>query len=187
MPEDNNGYKLITAGRLIDGRGSQPIERGAALVRGSKIVAVGRKTDVAAPEGAAVETHEYPDMSIMPGMVDCHTHHNGFGDGRSAEDLVTLPDEVLTLQTARNARASLFSGVTTIRENGPVNETTFRLRDAIDQSIVKGPRMLLCGRPVAIIGGHMGLFGTEATGPVETTAATRQLIKGVKEQSHDAF
>ena len=177
MPEDSNGYTLIRAGRLIDGRGGTPVETGALLIRGSKIVAVGRWADVAAPEGAPAETFDYPTMSIMPGMVDCHTHNNGFGDGRSGDELVTLPDEVLTLQSARNARASLFSGVTTIRENGPKNYTMLRLRDAINQGIAVGPRMVLCGRPVAIIGGHMGYFGSEATGPVEAVAMTRQLIK----------
>ncbi|MDP7105379.1 MAG: amidohydrolase family protein, partial [SAR202 cluster bacterium] len=93
------------------------------------------------------------------------------------DDLVTLPDEVLTLQSARNARASLFSGVTAIRENGPKNVTSLRLRDAINQGIAVGPRMVLCGRPISIIGGHMGYFGSPATGPTEVRAMARQLIK----------
>ena len=113
----------------------------------------------------------------MPGLVDCHTHHNGFGDGRRADSLATLSDELLTLQSAHNAMRSLFTGVTTIRENGSKNATTLRLRDAINQGITIGPRMVLCGRAIAIIGGHMGYFGGEATGPVEVRAMTRQLFK----------
>ncbi len=172
-----NDYELIRSGRLIDARGGPPIERGAVLVQGSTIVAVGREADVAAPEGAPVEEFDYPGMTVMPGMVDCHTHHNGIGDGRAGDELVTLPDEVLTLQSARNARANLFSGVTSIRENGPKNMTMFRLRDAINQGLAIGPRMVLCGRPVAIVGGHMGYFGSEVTGQTEVRAMTRQLIK----------
>ena len=172
-----NDYKLIRSGRLIDARGGPPIERGAVLVQGSTIVAVGREADVAAPEGAPVEEFDYPGMTVMPGMVDCHTHHNGIGDGRAGDELVTLPDEVLTLQSAHNARANLFSGVTSIRENGPKNMTMFRLRDAINQGLAIGPRMVLCGRPVAIVGGHMGYFGSEVTGQTEVRAMTRQLIK----------
>ena len=177
MPEANNGYKLIKAGRLIDGTGAPPVQGGAVLIQGSRIRAAGPERDVVAPEGAPVDVYDYAGKTVMPGMVDCHTHHNGFGDGRSGDDLSTLPDEVLTLQSARNARASLLSGVTSIRENGPKNFTMFRLRDAIDQGITIGPRMVLCGRPVAIIGGHMGYFGSEATGPVEARATTRQLVK----------
>jgi len=84
---------------------------------------------------------------------------------------------VLTLQTARNARTSLFSGVTTIRENGSKNATTLRLRDAVREGRETGPRMVLSGRPVSIIGGHMGYFGSEVTGPVEARAMVSQLVK----------
>ena len=177
MPDDNERYTLVKARRLIDGKGGPAVENGAVLFHGSKIQAVGPAKDVVLPEGAPVETHDYPGMTVMPGMVDCHTHNNGFGDGRSGDELTTLPDEVLTLQSARNARTSLFSGVTSVRENGPKNYTMFRLRDAIKEGIAVGPRMVLCGRPVAIIGGHMGYFGSEVTGPVEARAMTRQLIK----------
>jgi imidazolonepropionase-like amidohydrolase len=177
MADRSRDFKLIKAGRLIDSQGGPPIESGAVLIQGSKISAVGRAGDITPPEGARAEVYDYPDQTIMPGMVDCHTHHNGFGDGRTGEDVVALPDEVLTLQSARNARTSLFTGVTTIRENGPKNRTTLLLRDAISQGIATGPRMVLCGRPISIIGGHMGYFGSEVTGTVEARAMVRQLIK----------
>ena len=145
-------YLLITADRVIDSKGGPPIENGAVLVRDGEIVSVGRAADVAAPEGASVESRHYPGCTALPGMVDCHTHHNGFGDGRAGDELTLLADELLTVQAARNARASLFSGVTTFRENGPKNVTMFRLRDSINAGLTIGPRMVLCGRPVAIVG-----------------------------------
>ena len=169
-------YSLIIADRLIDAKGGPPVENGAVLIRGSKIAAVGRGDEIAAPEGAAVDVHRYPNATVLPGLVDCHTHHNGFGDGRMGDDLAALPDELLTVQAARNARASLYSGVTTIRENGPKNVTMFRLRDSIEAGLVVGPRMRLCGAPVSIIGGHMGYFGGEVTGANEARAFTRRLI-----------
>ena len=67
--------------------------------------------------------------------------------------------------------------MTSIRENGPKNATTLRLRDAIDQGITVGPRMVLCGRPMAIVGGHMYYMGIQSTGPDQARANTRQLIK----------
>lgn len=177
MQDANGGFKLIHAGRLIDGRGGPSTEAGAVLVEGTKIVAVGRQGEIVAPDGTSVEVLDYSDKTVMPGMVDCHTHHVGFGDGRVGDEIATYPDEVLTLQAARNARKALFSGVTTIRENGPKNMTMFRLRDAVNMGLTVGPRMHLCGRPVSIIGGHMGYFGSEVTGPNEARAMTRQLIK----------
>ncbi|MCY3638227.1 MAG: amidohydrolase family protein, partial [Chloroflexi bacterium] len=122
MPNNSN-FTILTADRLIDSTGSAPFDDGAILLQGDSIVAVGRAADVRAPDGAAVHTKHYSGCTIMPGMVDCHTHHNGFGDGRLGDDLALLPDEILTVQSARNARASLYSGVTTIRENGPKNLT----------------------------------------------------------------
>ena len=170
-------YTILTADRVIDAKGGAPIENGAVLLDGSTIAAVGRAADIRAPEGAPAQITHYGGCAIMPGMVDCHTHHNGFGDGRLGDDLALLPDEILAVRSARNARASLFSGVTTIRENGPKNVTMFRLRDAINEGLAIGPRMVLCGRPVAIIGGHMGYFGGEVTGANDARALTRQLIK----------
>jgi len=177
MEDPTQVFKLIKAGRLIDGRGGPPIPDGAVLIQGDQIIAAGPVGEVVAPEGATVETYDYPGKTVMPGMIDCHTHHNGFGDGRPGENVAALPDEVITLQAARNARDSLFSGVTSIRDNGAKNMTMFRLREAVNLGIVQAPRMVLCGRPIAIVGGHMGYFGSEVTGPVEATAAVRQLIK----------
>ena len=177
MQDPTQAFKLIKAGRLIDGMGGPPIQDGAVLVQGNRIIAAGPVGEVVAPEGATVETYDYPGKTVMPGMIDCHTHHNGFGDGRPGENVAALPDEVITLQSARNARDSLFSGVTSIRDNGAKNMTMFRLREAVNLGIVQAPRMVLCGRPIAIVGGHMGYFGSEVTGPVEATAAVRQLIK----------
>ena len=176
MPSETQ-FTILTADRVIDAKGGAPIENGAVLLDGNAIAAIGRDDDIRAPDGAAAHTVHYPGCTIMPGMVDCHTHHNGFGDGRLGDDLAQLPDEILTVQSARNARASLFSGVTTIRENGPKNQTMFRLRDAINEGLAIGPRMVLCGRPVSIIGGHMGYFGGEVTGANDARALTRQLIK----------
>lgn len=177
MPAKTSNYTLITADRVIDAKGGPPLQQGAVLTQNSKIVSVGPAHEIRAPDGAKVTHYDYPGATILPGMVDCHTHNNGFGDGRNGQDLAALEDEILTIQAARNARRSLFSGVTTIRENGPKNMTMFHLRDAINQDLAIGPRMILCGRPVSIIGGHMGYFGGEVTGIDECRAFTRQLIK----------
>ena len=175
--EDRSDVTLVTAARLIDGTGGPPLERCAILVEGGVITAVGTEESVAPPEGASVREFSYEDKTVLPGLVDCHVHLIGVADGRKGDDLAPLPDEVLTLQAARNARAHLYSGVTTVRDCGAKNRTTFMLRRAMEMGITPGPRLVLSGRPVAIVGGHLSYFGVEATGTDECRASVRQLVK----------
>ncbi len=177
MVRSEASFKLIKAARMIDGTGAPPLERGAVLLEDGRIRAVGTEETVVPPEGAQVEEFSYEDKTLLPGLVDCHVHLIGIGDGRAGDELTTLPDEVLTLQAARNARAHLFSGVTTVRDCGAKNRTTFMLRQAMEMGITVGSRLVLSGRPMAIIGGHLSYFGIEATGPTECRAAVRQLVK----------
>ena len=170
-------FLLIRAGRLIDSVADKPILNGAVLIQGSTIIGVGPANSVQVPEGASAEVFEFPGKTLMPGMVDCHTHHNGFGDGTTGETLGDMPDDILALQSARNARASLFTGVTTIRENGPKSYTMLRFREAVEAGMTQGPKTVLCGWPVAIVGGHMWYFGGQATGKKEVRTMVRQLVE----------
>jgi imidazolonepropionase-like amidohydrolase len=176
MP-DSPEFTILKAARLIDGNGGPVAEQAAVLLHGDSISQIGTHETVQAPEGASVREVDYGDATILPGLVDSHVHLIGIGDGRAGDELVTLPDEVLTVQAAQNVRRHLYSGVTTVRDCGAKNRTTFLLRDAVEMGIVPSPRLVLSGRPVAIIGGHLSYFGIQATGPDECRAAVRQLIK----------
>lgn len=162
---------------MIDGTGAPPLDRGALLIEEGVIRAVGTEEAVVVPEGAPVKEYDYGDKTILPGLIDCHVHMIGIGDGRRGDELTKLPDEVLTLQAAHNARKHLYSGVTTVRDCGAKNRTVFMLRQAVEMGISPAPRLLLAGRPIAIVGGHLSYFGIQATGTVECTTAVRQLIK----------
>ncbi len=177
MSDSNAQFTLLKATRMVDGNGGPVAEQVAILLDGDTISAIGTKETVQAPEGASVKEIDYGDATILPGLVDCHVHLIGIGDGRAGDDLVTLPDEVLTLQAAQNVRKHLYSGVTTVRDCGAKNRTTFLLREAVEMGIVPSPRLILAGRPIAIIGGHLSYFGIQATGPTECRSAVRQLIK----------
>ena len=176
MPESPD-FTILKAARLIDGNGGPVAEQAAVLLHGDTISQIGTQETVQAPEGASVREVDYGDATILPGLVDSHVHLIGIGDGRAGDELVTLPDEVLTVQAAQNVRRHLYSGVTTVRDCGAKNRTTFLLRDAVEMGIVPSPRLVLAGRPVAIIGGHLSYFGIQATGEDECRAAVRQLIK----------
>ena len=71
---------LIVCGTLIDGTGRGPVKNAHLLVDGDRIVAVGPAEAVTAPPGA--ETIDLSQSTVLPGMIDCHTHLMlGFGDG----------------------------------------------------------------------------------------------------------
>src|SRR5438874_9985872 len=170
-------FTLITAARLLDGSGAPPIEPAALLVDGDRVAAVGPARDVQAPNGAAVDRRDYGEATIVPGLVDAHTHLVAPGDGTLGDDLAKEDDDILLLQAAKNARTLLHSGVTTLRENGAKGQVAFSLREGIRRQLAPGPRMVICGRPIAITGGHMGYFGSEADGEAAVRAEVRKLLK----------
>ena len=174
---DRGSFTLLTAARVFEGTDAPPIQGGGVLLNGAEIVRVGRADDLRAPDGAAVTRHDYPAATIVPGFVDAHTHITPPGDGTFGEAVGATPDDILLLQGAANARRMLELGVTTARENGAKNQTTFSLREGIRRGVVPGPRLVLCGRPVCTTGGHLWFFGQEADGVDGVRHAVRELIK----------
>jgi imidazolonepropionase-like amidohydrolase len=177
MPDPLNPLTLITADRLLDGTAAPPIERAAVLIQGGRVVALGPEGTVRAPDGAPVDRKAYGAATILPGLVDAHTHLVAPGDGTLGDDIAKEDDDILLLQAAKNARTLLHSGVTTLRENGAKGKVAFSLREGIRRRLAPGPRMVICGRPIAITGGHMGYFGSEADGEVAVRAEVRKLLK----------
>ena len=177
MPTPSPRFTLITAARLLDGAGARPIEQAALLVEGDRIVSLGRQADVRVTDGASVDRREYAEGTILPGLVDAHTHLVAPGDGTLGDDVAKEDDDILLLQAAKNARTLLHSGVTTLRENGAKGQVAFSLREGIRRQLAPGPRMVICGRPIAITGGHMGYFGSEADGEAAVRAEVRKLLK----------
>ena len=169
--------RLIRAARMIDGLGPRPVDDAAVLVEGSRISRIGRSQDVAAPPGAPVEEYDYPTGTVLPGLVDVHCHFNYLGDGVHTDEVMELSDDVLLMRSLMTARAHLESGVTTARENGSKHDTGFSLREGLRLGLAKGPRLLPCGNPITVTGGHMWQMGGEADGADTARAAVRRLLK----------
>jgi imidazolonepropionase-like amidohydrolase len=170
-------FTLLTAARLLDGSGAAPLEQAALLIEGDRIKSLGRQADVRAAEGASVDRRDYGTATILPGLVDAHTHLVAPGDGTLGDDVAREDDDLLLLQAAKNARTLLHSGVTTLRENGAKGRVAFSLREGIRRQLAPGPRMVICGRPITMTGGHMGYFGSEADGEAAVRAEVRKLLK----------
>ena len=102
-----NNTKVITANLLIDGQGDAPIDKGAIVLEGSKISWVGPAKYLPRTDGPQYETLDFPNGTILPGLVDVHTHTNLPGDGTAVEEGCDEPDEMLGLecpQAPRNRR-----------------------------------------------------------------------------------
>ncbi len=150
----------------------------AVRIEGSRITAVGPAADLAPPGGSAGAQLDFPTGTLLPGLIDCHTHTNMPGNGRRGEDVHREDDDYIRLlRSAHNVEHALETGVTTVCDCGGWNETTFRLKEGIRQGVVRGPRVLASGRPITTTGGHCWFMGSEADGLEGVRKAARQLIK----------
>ncbi len=177
MPYRPASYTLIKASLLWDGKAAQPVKDGAVLFRNGMVNAAGPASRVRAPDGADVSAIDYKACTLMPGLVDAHTHLMAPGDGTHGDDVVKEPDDILLMQAVQNARTFLHAGVTTCRENGAKNSVAFSLKEGIRRGVAQGPDLVVCGRPVTITGGHMWYCGSEADGEDGVRAEVRKLVK----------
>ncbi|MBS2028022.1 MAG: amidohydrolase family protein [Deltaproteobacteria bacterium] len=146
---------LLKAARLFDGKSDALVTGGVAvLVEGEKIVAVGK--NVSAPAGATVV--DLGDATLMPGLMDAHTHLTFESSPDWWKDAYTgllRPTSEQTLYAAHYAKRTLEAGFTTVRDLGSGQLIDVGLRNAINDGIAEGPRMLVCAHALGATGGHM--------------------------------
>ncbi|HXZ27865.1 MAG TPA: amidohydrolase family protein [Terriglobales bacterium] len=141
---------VVHAGKLLDVRTGQTLTRQAIVIQGERIVSVGPEAQAKVPAGATVI--ELPNATVLPGLIDAHTHLT-FDPVFGYEMLgISIPREALT--GAKNARLTLEAGFTTVRNVGARGYTDIALRDAINAGDVPGPRMDASGPALSITGGH---------------------------------
>ncbi|MDH3223050.1 MAG: amidohydrolase family protein, partial [Gemmatimonadota bacterium] len=94
------------------------------------------------------------DVTLLPGLIDLHTHLTDAVGAHWEEVLVTTTPAEAALEGAGNALTTLQSGFTTVRDMGPTwPYTDVHLRNAIDDGVVPGPRMQVAGNYVSATGG----------------------------------
>src|SRR5215471_489109 len=135
---------VLKAARLFDGKSDQVTAPGLVVVAGNKIIAVGR--NAAIPAGA--ETIDLGDATLMPGLMDAHTHLADpyERDYRNSElNLLKKPVSERTLDALENLRKTIMAGVTTVRDLGSMDMIDVGLRNAAAAGKIAGPRMLVFG------------------------------------------
>ncbi|MGQ0764834.1 MAG: amidohydrolase family protein [Gemmatimonadota bacterium] len=140
---------IVRAARLVDGNGGV-VEPAMIRVEGERIVEAGRS--VAVPAGARII--DLPDHTLLPGLIDLHTHLTSRMGVHWEDALVTTTPGHDALWGARNALVTLKAGFTTVRDMGPTwPYVDIDLRRAINDGAVPGPRMLASGNYVSSTGG----------------------------------
>lgn len=180
--QDNLTY--IKAGKLFDGKSRILREEVVIVVEGTTIRSVQEKGMIP----AAANVVDLSGMTVMPGLIDAHTHivlHPGDYDTQSLKET----PEFRAIYAVANAHTTLRAGITTIRDLG--NEgagfADIALRDAVARGIVPGPRIVAAIQPVAATGAY-GLVGYspyvatpplsyEADGPTEIRKQVRRAVK----------
>ena len=175
---------VVRGARLIDGRGGAPISAAVIVIRGDRIEAVG--SGLAIPPGARVV--DLGGATLLPGLIDLHTHLTSTGVHWEDELLKTTPGQA-ALHGASNALITLMAGFTTCRDMGPTwPYTDIDLRKAIDEGIVPGPRLMVSGNYVSPTGGagdarqfsiyvDVPIVKNLADGPDEVRKAVRTNLK----------
>jgi imidazolonepropionase-like amidohydrolase len=177
--------QVVKAGRLIDGRGGEPLVPAMVLIEGDRILEVGSRLSV--PPGAA--EIDLGEATILPGLIDLHTHLADRDDVHWEDALVKTTPPESALHGARNALVTLMAGFTTVRDMGPTwPYVDVALRNAIDSGVIPGPRMMVAGNYVTSTGGagdarqfsiyvDVPIVKTLADGPDEVTRAVRTHFK----------
>lgn len=146
---------LIRAGKFIDVQAGRTLTNQLILVRGTRIEAVGAQ--LAIPEGAAVV--DLSNMTVLPGLVDCHTHLADLADAEPLDVLKRTAAEA-AYAAIPNARVTLLAGFTTVRDVGVYRAfNDVAMRDAIAKGIIIGPRMYVAGAYITISEGAGAMTG----------------------------
>lgn len=161
----------LLGGSLLDGLANPPVPDGVVLVQGNAIAAVGRASEVQLPPDAIrIPCH---GMTVMPGLVDVHTHLSEDGHPSAVRRMKeTAP--YAAIRSGVHARRVLEAGFTTVRDLGSFGFTDVATRKAIEDGLIRGPRM--------VVAGHMLVpSGTEEEGYFrpEVTPYRRGLEQGV--------
>jgi len=171
----------VSARRALDVVTGRVMEEPLLRIEKGTIVEVRRRNP-----GEAVD-HDLGDVTLLPGLIDCHTHLIG------GEELT--PDQSLRETSARaaiegvaNARKTIEAGFTTVRDLGARDFADVALRDAIAAGRVVGPRMLVAVKSLSGTGGHGDIndlpfdvkvhrYSAIADGPDEIWRAVRENVK----------
>ncbi len=177
---------VLHVGTLLAIPGEPPLKQQTVIVKDNKII------EISAGYSESREDHRLLDLKeyfVLPGLMDMHVHLLTELGPESRSRRVTDSATFTAFRGAANARKTLHSGFTTVRDLGGNPDSIFAIRDAIKAGLIPGPRVFAAGSSLAATGGHGDIDGirselmkiwtpeTICDGAVDCRKATRHAIK----------
>ena len=180
--EHGDGPTVLRAARMLDVDAGEIRNDAVLVVEGGVITAVD-------PASTPVGAHEMDlgDVTLLPGLIDAHTHLAGQLGAQSFTDPVTRTEMYGAFNAVKYGGITLRAGFTTVRDFG--GDVTVELAEAVERGDVAAPRVIPSRHPLGITGGHCDLTGFApgvleagpergiADGPWEVVKAVRYQIK----------
>src|SRR5882757_31600 len=181
---------IVRARSLIDGTSARPLANPEIVIRGNRIVAV--YTAGMHPPPAGAQLIDLGAATVLPGLIDCHTHIFLQGEvpeaGGYDVQLLKFPASYRVARAIVAARRALEQGFTTIRdvETEGAGYGDVGIKQAINEGVVPGPHMWISTLSISTTGGyplegyapevHMPKGSQLIDGPVEARKAAREQL-----------
>ncbi len=178
---------LFINANLVDGNSEEPLKNHQLLIRDGRIAEV----SASAIDAADAIVVDLAGKTLMPGLIDCHVHVVASSANLGANAL--LPDSLVAARAAKLMNEMLMRGFTTVRDVGGAD---YGLKQAQEEGLINGPRLVVCGKALSQTGGHtdyrgrfdrrnvdfyaqkLGALGRVCNGIDEVRSAAREEIKG---------
>lgn len=165
---------VLKARRVLTGRKGEVIDNGAVVIDGDKIVEVGPANSLTTRLPESVKVEDFGDMTLMPGMIDCHVHLGFDGSANPVANMKAMSDAQLLVTMIYNAGQLLRAGVTTAREMGARSYLDLVVKEAIEVGTAVGPNLLVSNRPLTTSAGHCWFMGCECDDSVAVRKSVRE-------------
>ena len=183
IAQDKPAVVLVRAGSLVDVASGTVRTGQDILIEGTLIKEVG--PSLSAPAGAKVI--DLRAKTVLPGLIDCHTHIPGQPENSPGDIFRKAPIDVAVTAHVY-ARRTLEAGFTSVRDMGAMEYVDVALRNAINRGAVPGPRIQASGLAISATGGHGDIVGFSprlkfeqfsgvADGPDAVRALVRRNVK----------
>ena len=165
---------IVLKGRVLDGNGGAPIEKGAVVLEDNRIRLVCQQSQL--PDDPTAEVYELEDGTIMPGLIDAHVHM-GWGSA-TAVDWISMTPQLSMAPALRDMAQLRQQGYTAFRDLG---SDVLLMRPAVAEGLLDVPRIFGAGRIISQIGGHGDVYQKLSLEASQRAYSPAFIVNGVDE------